>query len=280
MIVRVLRGLTLTLSAGVFLCACSGGESPAERPNEAAAPGFVNRVWRVSESSGVAAGTLYVFLSEGTLLVTSPHGTPALGSWRIDAGALTMVEESIPYKVDILELRADEFHIRSNNPGGAVEMTLVPADAAVSFPDVHTAQGAIVVVRHAERADATADSALSSAGQARAMRLAVMLKDAGITHIFTTDLRRTVQTAEPVAAALKVTPTEVPAGDLDALLNRLRALSSRDRVLVVGHSNTIPEIVRRLGVSTPITIGDQEYDNLFIVMPLGEVTASSVRLRY
>ena len=93
---QVLRGIALALSAGFLFCACSGGVSPAERPKEAAVPGFVNRVWRVSESSGVAPGTLYVFLSEGTLLVTSPQSKPALGSWRTEAGVLTMVEEFIP----------------------------------------------------------------------------------------------------------------------------------------------------------------------------------------
>ena len=66
------------------------------------------------------AGHLYVFLSDGTLLITSEHSKPALGTWQHAGGVLTMVEESIPYKVDILNVSAAEFRIRSHNPGGAV----------------------------------------------------------------------------------------------------------------------------------------------------------------
>jgi len=149
----------------------------------------------------------------------------------------------------------------------------------LAVPTVAAAQGAVFVVRHAERADTSADSVLSAAGHTRAMRLAVILKDAGITQIFTTNLRRTVQTAEPVAVALKLTPTELPGDDLDALLTKLHSAARRDRVLVVGHSNTVPEIVRRLGVSTPVTIGE-EYDNLLIVIPQEGSASSLIRLRY
>jgi hypothetical protein len=84
-------------------------------------------VWRVRESSSVALGTLYVFLSEGTLVITSSNSKPALGRWKYEDGALTMVEEGISYKVDILKLSKDEFRIRNNNPGEPVEITLVPA---------------------------------------------------------------------------------------------------------------------------------------------------------
>ncbi len=92
------------------------------------AAGFANRVWRVRGSSGVAPGTLYVFLSEGTLVVTSPNDKPMLGTWKYENEALTMVEEGIPYRVDILDLRGDEFRIRSYNPGEPVDITLVPAE--------------------------------------------------------------------------------------------------------------------------------------------------------
>ena len=130
------RSITLTvlMLSSVLVCACSGAADPQRVPAVTPAPApvteranFINRVWRVSESSSVAPGTLYVFLSEGTLLITSPNSKPALGTWNQDGGILTMVEASIAYKVDILNLSAEEFRIRSNNPGGAVELRLVPA---------------------------------------------------------------------------------------------------------------------------------------------------------
>ncbi len=70
------------------------------------------------------------------------------------------------------------------------------------------------------------------------MRLGGILKGAGITQIYTTTFRRTVQTAAPLAAALQVTPAELPVSELDALFARLHAATPNDRVLVVGHSNT------------------------------------------
>ncbi len=150
----------------------------------------------------------------------------------------------------------------------------------LTTPTVAAAQGAVFVVRHAERADTSSDSLLSAVGQARAERLAVLLKDAGITQIYTTNLRRTVQTAAPLAAALRLTPTELPVNDLDALFTRLNGATLHDRVLVVGHSNTVPQILQRLGVTSPVTIADTEYDNLFIAIPQKGSSALFVQLRY
>ena len=124
----IVRALAIVM-AGACLGGC--GERPAATATRTAdtkaAAGFVNKVWTVRESPGVARGTLYVFLSEGTLLITSPNSRPALGKWSYDGKILTMIEESIPYKVDILTLTADEFKILSHNPGGVLEITLVPA---------------------------------------------------------------------------------------------------------------------------------------------------------
>ncbi|MBA3725559.1 MAG: YbaY family lipoprotein [Armatimonadetes bacterium] len=89
--------------------------------------GFVDKVWRVSESLGVAPGQLYVFLSEGTLVIASPNGTPSLGTWKYEGGALTMTEEGISRKVDILTLTNDVFKIRIHSPGEPLSITLVPA---------------------------------------------------------------------------------------------------------------------------------------------------------
>jgi hypothetical protein len=114
----------------VTLLGCS---EPTPTPKNAGAPGhgkttFVNRVWKVSESPTIAPGQLYVFLSEGTLVVASEHGTPAFGTWNQDGGVLTMVEEGIPHPVDVLTLSQDEFRIRIKSPGEPVEMKLVPAE--------------------------------------------------------------------------------------------------------------------------------------------------------
>lgn len=133
------------------------------------------------------------------------------------------------------------------------------------------AQQTIFVVRHAERADAgTAgatmmanDPELSAAGRARAQSLAAALKDAKIAAIYTTEYKRTRQTAEPLAGALGIEVTVVPARDRAALVGKLKGGGN---ALVVGHSNTVGPIIEQLGVAEPVTLGDGDYDNLFVVV--------------
>lgn len=129
-----------SMAALLLAVACSKAPEPAAaaatpKPQLAEArPGFVNKVWEVSQSTKVAPGNFYVFLADGTLVMTSPNSKPAFGAWTYKNGALTMIEESHPYKVDILGLSHDAFRIRSNNPGGSVEISLVTAKSAPLAP--------------------------------------------------------------------------------------------------------------------------------------------------
>lgn len=104
------------------------GAEPVATSAAAPAPAaFVDRVWKVKESSAAEPGTVYAFLGDGTLIVDAPNGTPMVGRWSFDNGALTMVEEGVAYPTDILHLDAREFRVRSNNPGEPVLITLVHA---------------------------------------------------------------------------------------------------------------------------------------------------------
>lgn len=130
--VRRRASLPLLAFAIVAGASCSRPDEPSDRLAPAAreAPsGFVNRVWIVKESSSIPPGGLYVFLGEGTLVMASPHATPAFGKWTYENGTLTMIEEGIPYRTEILSLTAGEFRIRSHNPGEPVDIVLVPASA-------------------------------------------------------------------------------------------------------------------------------------------------------
>jgi phosphohistidine phosphatase SixA len=142
------------------------------------------------------------------------------------------------------------------------------------------AQEAIYIVRHAERLDQSPDSPLSTDGVGRAHRLRDMLRGAGVTQIFTSERRRTLETAKPLADALGMAPQQVPAADVRILASRLAALKPHDRALVVGHSNTVPELLAALKVATPVTIGDTEYDNVFIVVPQKDAAAVLLRLKF
>ncbi len=142
------------------------------------------------------------------------------------------------------------------------------------------AQQAVIVVRHAEKADQTRDSPLSTAGQARARALAHLLRGAGVTHVITTEYLRTRSTAAPLASALGLTGEEVPARDLPALVARLRALDPASIVLVVGHSNTIPPMLSALGWANTLELQDGDYDDVFVLAPRSGQGASMVRLKY
>jgi len=122
---KVLRFLLSAIPVVLLVSSCAERSAPDI---------FVNQVWKVSESSAVARDSLYVFLSEGTLVITSPNSKPALGTWKYEKGTLTMVEESIPYTVDILKLSRNEFRIRSNNPGKPVTITFIPANGRTGWP--------------------------------------------------------------------------------------------------------------------------------------------------
>jgi hypothetical protein len=108
----------------------TASEPASPSPAAAAAPAFVDKVWKVKASSAVAIDTTYTFLSDGTLVIDAQQGTPGYGQWTYVDGALTMIEEGQSYPTDILQLDDRTFEIRSNNPGGAVTITLVPAEGA------------------------------------------------------------------------------------------------------------------------------------------------------
>jgi phosphohistidine phosphatase SixA len=122
----------------------------------------------------------------------------------------------------------------------------------------------VILVRHAERAGGMApEIGLSDAGKCRAQVLAGMLADAGVTRIFTSDVARTQQTAEPLAKKLGIRAEALDAKDYDTLLGKLK--SAGEVSLVVGHSNTVPEIISRLGAGAVPPIGDDDYDRLYVI---------------
>jgi broad specificity phosphatase PhoE len=132
------------------------------------------------------------------------------------------------------------------------------------FVSVASAQPVVVIVRHGEKAaNGGSDPDLSSAGRARADALSRILKDSGIVAIFTTEFKRTQETAAPTATSTHVTPTVVAAKDTASLVAKLHQVSGN--ALVVGHGDTIPNIIKALGISVPINIPDADYSELLIV---------------
>lgn len=131
----------------------------------------------------------------------------------------------------------------------------------------------VVVVRHAEKStDDPRDPSLSAAGEERARALNSVLKDAGVTDIYTTQYKRTRQTAEPLAQQSGISITERPINTANSatyardLTQEILTRSAGKGVLVVGHSNTVPDIVKSLSGSAVPAITDAEYDHIFVVV--------------
>jgi len=142
----------------------------------------------------------------------------------------------------------------------AIFSALLLCQLAAAQQNVRT----VFLVRHAEKASAAADAPLSAEGEKRAQCLATTLKDAGIKQIYVTDVLRTQQTAAPLASALKVKPTILPAKDPNGLIKNL-VYTGGGNILVVGHSDTIPFVIARLQGGTVTPIGENEYDRMFVM---------------
>jgi len=153
--------------------------------------------------------------------------------------------------------------------GGSRVATTLEAPLAQNGPSL------VVLVRHAEKAEAPADDPpLSRQGEDRARALARTLADAGITRIYSSDTRRTRDTAAPLAAALGLEIELYDAGDLPAMADRLRALPGRH--VVVGHSNTTDVLSGLLGGATFGEIVEAwEYNRLYFLTPRPEVPGTA-----
>ena len=151
--------------------------------------------------------------------------------------------------------------------------------AVMLFSAAAAAQSAVYVVRHAEKQAENMNepaTPLSEVGKKRAENLAAILREAGITAIYVTDTVRARETARPLAEALGITPQVYPGRETAALVSRIRKENGDGVVLVVGHENTVGEIVRGFGYSGEVAT---RYGNLFAVVPRGE-SATVLRLQF
>jgi broad specificity phosphatase PhoE len=140
------------------------------------------------------------------------------------------------------------------------------------------AETVLVLVRHGEKIDESSDAELNEAGRSRARALAALLKDAGIEAVYSTNYARTRETARPTAEGLS-RPIEIYDGDgLEAFAKELRAKGGR--ALIVGHSDTTPELVKLLGGEPGPAIASDEYDRLYVLTLSAEGKASTVLLRF
>ena len=152
-----------------------------------------------------------------------------------------------------------------------IAFATLAACASTPEPDAQT----IYLVRHAEKASGQ-DPHLTIVGRARAEILAAELADANLSAIYSTDTNRTRETAAPTANAYGLTVLPYDASNLDTFANMLRATPGS--ILVVGHSNTTPELVKALGGKPGAPIVEAtEYDRLYVLTANGRRYRTELR---
>lgn len=144
--------------------------------------------------------------------------------------------------------------------------SLLAACTGAARPDpaaADTTTTTFIVVRHAEKVDASRDPDLSTAGQARAQALAERLDGHPLAAIYATEFKRTGQTVAPTATTHALPVTSYPSAQApDEFAAALKAAHPRGIVLIAGHSNTVPGIVAALCNCETAPMADHEYDRL------------------
>ena len=142
----------------------------------------------------------------------------------------------------------------------------------------------VILIRHAEKdpADKGKDPELSAVGTARADELARVLAAVKVSAIYSTPFKRTENTVAPLAAAAGVTTVVLPSAKtyVADVVSAIRTKHVGSSVIVVGHSNTTPEVIRALGVEDVPSIPDSQYDDLFIVTLVDGAKPVMVHLKY
>lgn len=161
-------------------------------------------------------------------------------------------------------------------------LAIVGAVALLVAGGVVEAATTIILVRHAEKQTTPdmPDPSLTEAGAARAAALARVLADAPMDAVFVTQFRRTQETAAPTAAAHGLEAMQRDAGDVAGTAAEILRKHEDETVLVCGHSNTVPAMIRSLGVDTDLSLTEQDYDDLFVVTVDDDGDASLLRLHY
>jgi len=124
----------------------------------------------------------------------------------------------------------------------------------------------VIVLRHAEKSTEQVDPSLTPAGYERAARLATLFAQSGVAAIYVSDTRRARETGRPLADRLGIELIEYPGRGVEALAERLLDRHRGQTVLVVGHSNTVPQVLSTLTGGRYVTrLDEDEFDGLYLV---------------
>ncbi len=127
----------------------------------------------------------------------------------------------------------------------------------------------IYIVRHAEKQTAdpgNANPELNPEGLKRAHDLNLLLKKKPIAAVFATNFKRTMQTGAPVAQRNGIPISSYKADDFEGISKLILSDYRFKNTVVVGHSNTVSELIKAFGLEPPVSkLDDADYDLIFTV---------------
>ncbi len=155
----------------------------------------------------------------------------------------------------------------------AASSALAPAGASSERVTV------IYLLRHAEKEKSTdPDPELTPQGRRRALQLADQLDDEPITHIYSSEYRRTLETVSPLAHRLGLEIERYDARDSEALVERVLVEAEGGTAVISGHSNTVPGLVNLFGHPEQFDLHDSDYGDLFrLRIDAGKVEMTRLR---
>jgi broad specificity phosphatase PhoE len=141
------------------------------------------------------------------------------------------------------------------------------------------AQQAIYIIRHGEKELSGTDPALTDAGRERAAAWAEMLRLSDLKIILTSDAKRTRETGGIVARSLGIPHKALPVQDVAGLTDLIEFDHEDDNVLIVGHTETIPQTLSNLGLTEVVDISESDFSSLLILLRRQTNEPQLIRLR-
>ena len=139
----------------------------------------------------------------------------------------------------------------------------------------------IILIRHGERDEpnpADPDPHLNELGRARAQTLIHVVGKSGIKAIYTSHFLRTKETAQPLAERLSLLGIQIDA--VSDIRNDILSKHTGKTVLVIGHTDSVPQLINQLGAGRGVNIQNGEFDRLFVVTVFSSGRASLTELKY
>ncbi|MDN3653649.1 histidine phosphatase family protein [Thalassotalea ponticola] len=146
--------------------------------------------------------------------------------------------------------------------------------SATSVSEETLADYQLYLIRHAEKQTTDIDPALTHCGLQRAKFLARYFSDKQIKTVYTTDYKRTQQTASAISQANELTLQEYDPGKLSELVTRVK--NQQQSAVVVGHSNTTPNLAALIISDDVAPLSEEIYDTIYYIQVSGSETSLRV----